>query len=158
MNGEAERLIAELRLGPHPEGGYFRETFRSADRVTTSRGSLRSALTTILFLLTGDSFSAFHRLTSDETWHFYRGDPLTVEIIDAAGRHEQRALTADGPWQAAVPAGAHFASHVENPLGYALVGCDVAPGFEYSDFFLATRSVLIAAYPQHLALIAKFTR
>jgi predicted cupin superfamily sugar epimerase len=158
VNAQAERLIAELRLTPHPEGGYFRETFRSADRVTTSRGGTRSALTTILFLLTGEAFSAFHRLTSDETWHFYRGDPLTIEIIDAAGRHDRRELTADGPWQAAVPAGAHFASHVENPIGYALVGCDVAPGFEFSDFYLATRSVLIAQYPHLAPLIAKFTR
>lgn len=158
MNSEAQRLIAELRLAPHPEGGYFRETFRSTGRVTTVRGSTRSALTTILFLLTGDAFSAFHRLTSDETWHFYRGDPLTIEIIDAAGRHERRVIAADGPWQAAVEAGAHFASHVENPLGYALVGCDVAPGFEFSDFFLATRAVLSAAYPQHGGLIGKLTR
>ena len=158
MNPEARRLVGELRLAPHPEGGYFRETFRSTERVTTGRGSERSALTTILFLLTGENFSAFHRLTSDETWHFYRGDPLTIEIIDAAGRHERRRLSAEGPWQAAVSAGAHFASHVENPLGYALVGCDVAPGFEFSDFFLATRSVLIAAYPQHAGLISKLTR
>jgi predicted cupin superfamily sugar epimerase len=158
LNAQAERYIAELRLAPHPEGGFFRETFRSADRVTTWRGSTRSALTTILFLLTGEAFSAFHRLTSDETWHFYRGDPLTIEIIDAAGRHDRRGLSADGPWQAAVPAGAHFASHVENPHGYALVGCDVAPGFEFSDFFLATRHVLIAQYPQHAALIVKLTR
>ena len=158
MNFEAKRLITELHLAPHPEGGYFRETFRSADRVTTARGTQRSALTTILFLLTGEAFSAFHRLMSDETWHFYRGDPLTVEIIDAAGRHERRELGPDGPWQTAVHAGAHFASHVANPIGYALVGCDVAPGFEFADFFLATRGVLTAAYPQHAALIGKLTR
>jgi predicted cupin superfamily sugar epimerase len=158
MNVEAERLIGELRLAPHPEGGYFRETFRSPDRVTTARGTSRSALTTILFLLTGEHFSAFHRLTSDETWHFYRGDPLTIEIIDSAGRHERRNLATHGPWQTAVSAGAHFASHVEHPLGYALVGCDVAPGFEFSDFFLATRPVLIAQYPQHARLIVKLTR
>lgn len=158
MNSEAQRLITDLQLVPHPEGGYYRETYRSADRVTTPRGTTRSALTTILFLLTGEQFSAFHRLTSDEIWHFYRGDSLSIEIIDAAGRHERRVLGTGGPWQTAVPAGAHFASHVGNPLGYALVGCDVAPGFEFSDFFLATRSVLIASYPQHAPLIVKFTR
>jgi predicted cupin superfamily sugar epimerase len=158
MNADAERLIAELRLARHPEGGYYRETYRSAERVTTPRGAERAALTTILFLLTGEDFSAFHRLTSDETWHFYRGDPLTIEIIDAAGRHERRVLSAEGPWQTAVPAGAHFGSYVANPPGYALVGCDVAPGFEFSDFFLATRGILTAAYPQHAGLIAKLTR
>jgi predicted cupin superfamily sugar epimerase len=158
MNAEAQRLIAALRLAPHPEGGYFRETFRSADRVTTGRGTTRSALTTILFLLGSDDFSAFHRLTSDEIWHFYRGDSLAVEIIDPAGRHERRVLGPDGPWQTAVPAGVHFASHVEHPDGFALVGCDVAPGFEFADFFLATRSILTAHYPQHAGLIAKYTR
>jgi predicted cupin superfamily sugar epimerase len=158
MDSRAERLIADLRLAPHPEGGFFRETFRSGERVTTGRGTSRCAMTSILFLLTGANFSAFHRLTADETWHFYRGDPLTIEIIDAAGRHERRTLGSDGPWQTAVPAGAHFASHVENPIGFALVGCDVAPGFEFSDFYLATRAVLIAQYPQHAALIARFTR
>jgi predicted cupin superfamily sugar epimerase len=158
MHPEAERLIAELRLAPHPEGGFFRETYRSPDRVTTPRGTSRSALTSILFLLTGDNFSAFHRLASDETWHFYRGDPITVEIIDAAGRHEQRKLGPDGPWQTAVGANAYFGSHVEREDGYALVGCDVAPGFEFADFFLATRSILTLAYPQHAQVIARLTR
>ncbi|MFN2461972.1 MAG: cupin domain-containing protein [Candidatus Velthaea sp.] len=158
MHRDAERLIAELRLQPHPEGGFYRETYRSPERVTTPRGTLRSAITTILFLLPGDTFSAFHRLTSDETWHFYQGDPLTIDIIDAAGRHERRSLSGDGPWQSAVPAGAHFAAHVECSGGYALVGCDVAPGFEFADFFLASRAMLIAAYPQHAPLIARLTR
>ncbi|GAC1583733.1 MAG: cupin domain-containing protein [Candidatus Velthaea sp.] len=158
MHAEAQRLLIELKLQPHPEGGFFRETYRSPNRVTTSRGTTRSALTSILFLLTGESFSAFHRLTSDETWHFYLGSPLAVEIIDAAGRHERRTLSSRGPWQTAVPAGAHFGSHVLEPEGYALVGCDVAPGFEYADFHLATRSMLIAAYPQHAPLIVRLTR
>jgi predicted cupin superfamily sugar epimerase len=97
-------------------------------------------------------------LTADEAWHFYRGDPIAIEIIDRAGRHERRVLAADGPWQTVVPAGSHFASHVETPAGFALVGCDVAPGFEFADFFLPPRSVLSAQYPQHGALIARLTR
>jgi predicted cupin superfamily sugar epimerase len=115
-------------------------------------------MTSILFLLTGENFSAFHRLSSDEAWHFYRGDSMAIEIIDAAGRHERRSIGPDGPWQTVVPAGTHFGSHVPNPLGYALVGCDVAPGFEFADFYLATRSVMLAQYPQHAQLIAKLTR
>jgi uncharacterized protein len=158
MHETAQHLIRELRLVSHPEGGYYRETYRSAERVTTRRGSERSALTAIYFLLTSENFSAFHRLNADETWHFYRGDPLAIEIIDATGRHERRILGPDGPWQTTVPAGAHFASHVETPGGYALVGCDVAPGFEFADFFLATRTILTAAYPQHAGIIARFTR
>jgi len=158
MHPEATRLIAEYRMQPHPEGGYYRETFRSKDRVTTTRGTTRSALTSIVFLLTGEAFSAFHRLSSDEVWHFYRGSPLAVEIIDAAGRAERRMLSADGPFQTAVAAGAHFGSHVLDPEGYAFVGCDVAPGFEFADFNLATRSVLMLAYPQHAPLIVSLTR
>jgi hypothetical protein len=158
MHPDARRLIEELRLEPHPEGGFFTETFRSALRVTTPRGVERSALTSILFLLTGENFSAFHTLAADETWHFYRGSPITIETIDPAGRHDQRVLSADGPWQSAIPAGVTFASHVEDRLGYALVGCDVAPGFEFADFILETRAALTAAHPRHARLIARFTR
>ncbi len=95
MHPEAQRLIAAFRLQPHPEGGWYRETYRSAERVTTARGAVRSATTSIYFLLTAQTFSAFHRLASDETWHFYRGDPVTLELIDPAGRHERRVLGAD---------------------------------------------------------------
>lgn len=158
MHDDARALIAELHLAAHPEGGYFRETFRSAQTVLTARGEARSALTMILFLLTGETFSAFHRLAADESWHFYRGDPLAIEIIDPAGRHERRELGAGGPWQTVVPAGAYFASHVEKPDGYALVGCDVGPGFEFADFFLPSRSVLTAQFPQHANLITRLTR
>ena len=158
MHPEAQRLISALRLQPHPEGGWYRETFRSAERVTTSRGGTRSAATAIYFLLTAETFSAFHRLSSDETWHFYRGDPIAIEIIDAGGRHEKRVIGAGDALQTTVPAGAHFASHVDTPGGYALVGCDVAPGFEFADFQLTTRAMLTAAYPQFGPLIARYTR
>lgn len=158
MNAEAQRLIAAFRLQPHPEGGWFRETYRSAERVTTERGSVRSATTSIYFLLTAQTFSAFHRLASDETWHFYRGDPVTIEIIDASGKHEARTLGARDVLQTTIAAGAHFAAHVDTPDGYALVGCDVAPGFEFADFHLTTRSMLTAAYPQYGPLIARYTR
>jgi predicted cupin superfamily sugar epimerase len=158
MHPEAQRLIAALRLQPHPEGGWYRETYRSADRVTTSLGTVRSASTAIYFLLTADVFSAFHRLSSDETWHFYRGDPVLIEIIGAVGTHEQRIIGNGDALQTTIPAGAHFAAHVDVPDGYALVGCDVAPGFEFADFQLTTRSTLSAAYPQFGPLIARYTR
>jgi hypothetical protein len=158
MHAEARRLIAELNLTPHPEGGYYRETYRSAESVTTALGAQRSALTSILFLLAGDEFSAFHSLASDETWHFYRGDPLAIEIIDPAGRYERRAIGPAGPWQTAIAAGAFFASHVERSAGYALVGCDVAPGFDFADFVLPDRATLVARFPRHAATIARFTR
>jgi predicted cupin superfamily sugar epimerase len=157
MHPDAQRLIDELGLAPHPEGGYYRETHRSADTVHTARGE-RSALTVILFLLTGENFSAFHRIASDEAWHFYAGDPITIEMIDERGQHDRRVLAAEGPWQTVVPAGRLFGSHVENRLGYALVGCDVAPGFDFADFAQPSRTELVAAYPQHAPLIARLTR
>ncbi|HTW86230.1 MAG TPA: cupin domain-containing protein [Candidatus Sulfotelmatobacter sp.] len=158
MHPEAERLIASLRLQPHPEGGWFRETYRSAELVSTDRGTRRSATTSIYFLLTDAAFSAFHRLASDETWHFYRGDPVTIEMISPSGHHERRVLGTGDAWQATVPAGTHFASHVDVAGGYALVGCDVAPGFEFAEFHLTTRATLTAAYPQFGPLIARYTR
>ena len=158
MHSEAQRLIAAYRLQQHPEGGWYRETYRSAERVTTSRGTVRSATTSIYFLLTSDVFSAFHRLSSDETWHFYRGDPVTIEVIEASGRHESRILGADDVLQTTIVPGAHFAAHVDAPDGYALVGCDVAPGFEFAEFQLTTRSMLTAAYPHLGPLIARYTR
>jgi predicted cupin superfamily sugar epimerase len=155
MTGDAAGLIAALGLVEHPEGGYYRETYRSSAAVETPRG-IRSAFSSILFLLTGDSFSAFHRIASDEAWHFYRGDPIAIEILDGDRSHRRVELRAVGPWQTVVPAGAAFASHV---LGdYALVGCDVAPGFDFADFELCDRTALASAYPAHTSLIERLTR
>jgi predicted cupin superfamily sugar epimerase len=158
MHPEAARIIAALDLAPHPEGGWYRETFRSVRTVTTSGGATRSAATSIYFLLTSEAFSAFHRIASDETWHFYRGDPIAIEIIAASGAAARRVLGEDLALQATVEAGAYFAAHVETQGGYALVGCDVAPGFAFEDFELAERSALAAAYPEHAALVERFTR
>ncbi|MDB5095078.1 MAG: putative protein of Cupin superfamily [Candidatus Eremiobacteraeota bacterium] len=158
VHPEAERLIAALHLTPHPEGGWYRETYRSPDRVTTSLGTVRSATTSIYFLLTSDVFSAFHRLASDETWHFYRGDPVTIEVIAPSGTHQRHVIGAGDALQTTIAANAYFASHVDTPDGFALVGCDVAPGFDFADFHLTTRSMLTAAYPQFAPLIARYTR
>ena len=158
VHTEAQRLIASLHLRPHPEGGWYRETYRSAERVTTERGAVRRATTAIYFLLTASTFSAFHRLASDETWHFYRGDPVTLEIIDPSGVHARKVIGHGDDLQATIAAGAYFAAHVDAADGWALVGCDVSPGFEFADFQLTTRSMLSAAYPQHGPLIARYTR
>ena len=158
MHPDAVALVASLRLKPHPEGGYYAETYRSRERVTTSRGSDRAALTSIYYLLTADGCSAFHRLASDETWHFYKGSPLTLELIDPAGRYEARTIGPDGPWQTALPAGTHFAAHVDAEEGWTLVGCDVAPGFEFADFQLTTRTTLTLAYPHLGPIIYRYTR
>jgi predicted cupin superfamily sugar epimerase len=136
MNTRATQLIQELGLQPHPEGGFYRETFRSPARVITDDRPARSALTTIYFLLAAGSFSAWHRVRSDEVWHWYEGEPLELLLASPDFSAGQRRVL--GPVGAAiepvvtVPAGWWQAAR---PLGaYALCGCTVAPGFEFEDF------------------------
>ena len=136
MHKRATDLIRELRLQPHPEGGYFREIFRSPNKVQPlDERSARSALTTIYFLLIEGQHSRWHRVRSDEAWHFYEGDPLEVYWIDGQGVVHQEALgteTSDTHPMCVVPAGCWQAA---KPLGaYSLMGCTVAPGFEFQDF------------------------
>ncbi len=154
----AEELIAKLQLVPHPEGGYFREMYRSELRVTVADGRDRSAITSILYLLFDEQFSAFHAIASDEIWHFYRGDALAIDVIDAAGRHEQRILGGSGVLQTTLTAGTLFAAHLNGAGGCALVGCDVGPGFDFTDFEMPARQALIARYPQHEELVTRWTR
>jgi len=159
--------IEQLGLIAHPEGGHYRQTYRS--NATIAREALPSGFagsrpisTAIYFLLTGQEFSAFHRLQSDEMWHFYAGATLEVHMIDPDGIHSEILLGADVAekqvLQAVVPAGCWFGSRLQNPNSYALVGCTVAPGFDFEDFEMAERAELIAQYPQHNALIRTLTR
>lgn len=158
----ADELIALLDLRPHPEGGFYRELFRSASHVTTtdSRGT-RTALTTIYFLLPGDTHSRWHQVDSDEVWHFYEGDPLELLELDAAGRSlvRHRLGPADGTGQLpvhAIPAGAWQAAR---PIGsYTLVGCTVGPGFDFADFRMladdaALADVVRRAWPMAASLV-----
>jgi uncharacterized protein len=157
MHDEIERLIGELELAPHPEGGWYRETYRSTLTVA-AYGSPRAALTNIYFLLSGETFSAWHRIDADETWHFYRGTGLVIFVIGTDGRFEERVLGPDGPWQTTIPAGLLFASQATPSNGYALAGCSVAPGFEFAAFELPPRDALLASYPQHADAIRRLTR
>lgn len=160
----AQYWIERLHLEPHPEGGYYRQTYKSEleiDRLP-GFGGPRAAATAIYFLLEGRHFSAFHSLRSDEMWHFYAGSPLVVYVIDPAGEYSSILLGCDPDagqlFQAVVKAGCWFASHVADWKGWALVGCTVAPGFDFADFELARREELIAKYPQHREVIRKLTR
>lgn len=140
MHARAEELIAELALEPHPEGGFYREIFRSALLISPADGrGARAALTTIYYLLPAGETSRWHRVTSDEVWHFYEGGPLELLELDADGRslarHRLAAVATDtqapvrtipaGHWQAARPLG-----------DYVLAGCTVSPGFDFADFTL----------------------
>lgn len=158
--------IEKLKLEPHPEGGYFRQTYKSdlviPGEAVQGFAPPRVASTAIYFLLEGQDFSAFHRLRSDEMWHFYTGSPLLVHVIGPPAHHSSFLLGADPEagqvLQAVVPAGAWFASHVADWRSWSLVGCTVSPGFEFDDFELAKRNELSAEYPQHREIIERLTR
>ena len=167
MSNSAETWIKRLKLEPHPEGGYFRQTYRS--EITLGRECLpagfrgpRVASTAIYFLLHGQEFSAFHRLKSDEVWHFYTGSSVSVHVINAGGTYSELRLGIDmdageAP-QHVVPAGCWFASHVTDWKSMALVGCTVAPSFDFDDFEMGKRAELITNYSQHRNLIELLTR
>jgi len=136
LDPRAEHLIRALDLQPHPEGGYYREIFRSPHRVSPRDGRPdRSALTTIHFLLTRGQHSRWHRVASDEVWHFLAGDPLQLCWIE--GEEQARVVTLgeselDGPFVEVVPAGCWQAARTMG--AFSLVGCTVGPGFEFADF------------------------
>lgn len=159
---DADEIIRLLDLAPHPEGGAFRETYRSREIVPTDRGP-RAASTAIYFLVRRGTFSALHRIRSDEGWHFHRGDPLRIVVIAEDGSRTDHLLGSDlargeRP-QAIVAAGAWFGATLEpGGAGHALVSCTVAPGFDFADFELGDRQALIALFPQHEAIIRTLTR
>jgi len=167
MNSQdAPYWIHHLHLDPHPEGGYYRQTYR-ADVILAEaalpngfRGA-RAASTAIYFLLDGRDFSAFHCLRSDEMWHFYAGGTLILHVIDPAGQYSTILLgnnpEAGEEFQAVVKAGCWFASEPRDPNSCALVGCTVAPGFDFADFELANRQ-LTRRFPQHREIIERLTR
>lgn len=157
----AEYYVEQLNLLPHPEGGYYKETYRDQQSVLNRNDKERSASTGIYFLMTKGNFSAFHKIESDEMWHFYDGSALEVIILHENGQIEAIQIGKDiekgQKLQAVVPAGKWFASRV-NEGDYALVGCTVAPGFDFEDFVMAERKELINLFPQHQSIITELTR
>jgi uncharacterized protein len=156
-----DELIRRFDLQPHPEGGFFRETYRSADAIQRDGSAdTRSASTAIYYLLCDGAHSAWHRIQSDEVWHFYAGDPLNVYVLEDDGALTVHRLGnalehADCVFQAVVPSGRWFAAQCDDAASVALVGCTVAPGFEFSEFEIARVEALLREYPQHHALIGK---
>ncbi|MEQ9263348.1 MAG: cupin domain-containing protein [Owenweeksia sp.] len=159
--------VEKLQLQPHPEGGFYKETYRSTETIDTSAlperfGGNRTFGTAIYFMLTAENFSAFHRIQSDETWHFYTGQGLKVSMIHPNGIYEEIQLGAQPErgqvFQATVPAGVWFGSKLIKPEGWCLVGCTVAPGFDFADFEMADRAELIREFPQHQQKIEQLTR
>lgn len=162
----AEYWIQKLELQKHPEGGYYRETYRSNDLIKKdgllSRATdKRNSSTAIYYLLSDKDFSAFHCLKSDEIFHFYHGSPLQVHILTSSGEYQSVLLgdtTAENPlFQLVINQGDWFASEVSQPNSYSLIGCTVSPGFDFSDFELACADKLSQLYPDYQELIFRLT-
>jgi hypothetical protein len=154
---QLQQLINNLELQAHPEGGYYKETYRSAQ---TLDGQDRQLLTSIYFLLTAENVSRFHRIKSDELWYFHAGSPLIVHTLSERG-HEQHHLGLDLSkgqqpflW---IPKDTIFGSSILDAEGYALVSCAVAPGFDFRDFELFTAEQLLLKFAAHREIIERLT-
>jgi predicted cupin superfamily sugar epimerase len=133
----ADAIIALLGLQPHPEGGHYRETFRDTAGAPEA-GSARAVSTAIYFLLRAGEVSRWHRVDAAEVWHWHAGAPLQLSVADTTGRHDLRLgvdLAAGERPQAVVPA--HAWQQAQSLGDWTLVGCTVAPGFEFAGFEMA---------------------
>lgn len=164
MNAQA--IIQQLELQEHPEGGYFKETYRSDEIIPNSSLDAkyigdRNYCTGIYFLLTSEKFSAFHKVNQDEMWHFYKGNSLKLHMITPEGAYSFVMIGNDLEKgevpQYTVKGGDWFAAEVPESNAYALVGCTVAPGFDFADFVLPKREGLTTLFPHHKAIIHKLT-
>jgi len=160
-------LIQRYGLESHPEGGWYKQSYKSKEQIATEAlperfGASRVFSTAIYFLLEKGNFSAFHRIKSDECWHFYAGDPLLIYIIEQTGELKVISLGSDHEsgqsFQYVVPANCWFASRPAPGSEYCFVGCTVSPGFEFDDFELADASELSTIYPQHKPIIIELCR
>jgi predicted cupin superfamily sugar epimerase len=166
MNNSIKDLISKLELEPHPEGGFFRETYRSKGEI--SKNSLeedykgkRNYSTCIYFLLTSENFSAFHRIKQDEIWHFYDGSPIDLHVISDSGLYTNHAIGIDLQKgevpQFVVPGRSWFAAEVVDQNAYSLIGCTVSPGFSFEDFELIAKDELISLFPDKEKIITRLT-
>ena len=162
-----DQLIQKYNLEPHPEGGWYKQTYKSneqiaADALPERFGVNRVFSTAIYFLLEKGNFSAFHRIKSDECWHFYAGGPLVIYIIEQNGELKIISLGNDlekgQSFQYVVPANCWFASRPAYGSEYCFVGCTVSPGFEFKDLELADATELSVVYPQHKSIIEELCR
>lgn len=159
MTDRVKELVKQLQLLPHPEGGFYKETYRSLQSIDTEAGP-RNLCTVIYFLLTSENISKFHRIKSDEHWFWHEGDSLTIHLLSEKG-HEKIGL---GPVdklgnfpQQVVKANTIFGSTVDTEDSYVLVSCVVAPGFDFKDFELFDTETLCKSFPENKAIINRLT-
>ena len=162
-----DQLIHHYKLEPHPEGGWYRQTYKSNELIAANAlpkrfGADRAFSTAIYFLLDKENFSAFHKIKSDECWHFYAGDPLLIYIILQNGTLNIITLGNEfekgESFQYVVPANCWFASRPAPGSEYCFMGCTVSPGFEFDDFELGGAGELASAFPQHATIINELCR
>lgn len=171
-----KKWIDLLKLERHIEGGYYGIFYKSSDKILTlddkysnpgldsNERTERHAGSSIYFLLEKEDFSAWHRLNSDEIWHYYDGgSPIDIYIINEYGCLIKQTLgnpllSDEASFQVVIKAGDWFTAEVRDKSSFALMGCTVSPGFEYCDFTLADRHILVYQYPEHSDIINKLTR
>lgn len=163
----AQYFIEKLNLVPHPEGGFYKQTYCSHEHIPVNglppRFSGRRPLSTaIYYLLRENDYSAFHRIKSDECWHFYAGGTLLVHVIEENGKYLSirlgNSLQHGDLFQFVVPATSWFAVEPASPTAFALTGCTVAPGFDFEDFEMGRRTDLMVQFPQYERILAKLCR
>ena len=166
LSAEALAIIKRYQMMRHPEGGYYAEFYRSSgtisgNELSSTHDGPRSFMTSIFFMLTSGEISRLHRLRSDEIWYFHCGASVTVHIITPGGRYKTKFLGSFSDsracHQVVVKAGSWFGATIDSPDSVALVGCAVAPGFDFADFELADRTALAKQFPQHKAVIERLT-
>jgi hypothetical protein len=165
MHPNAKKYIKQLQLKKHPEGGYFKEVYRSGEIILPEHlpkryMKSRNFSTSIYFLLEGKQFSLFHILKSDELWHFYDGSSVLLYIINQKGKLSVNKLGRDEDCelQLTIEKQNWFAAEVEDKKSFSLFGCTVSPGFEFEDFEMGRRDELIKNFPLHSDLIIRLTK
>ena len=167
MNEKAKYYINKLKLQKHPEGGYFNEIYRSGEMFEASvlperyMGN-RAFSTSIYFLLDGKDISTFHKLQSDEIWHFYDGSPVRIYIITPERALEERVLgynlDNNETLQTVINKDSWFGAELVDKSSFCLVGCTVSPGFDFQDFEMGKRELLLKEYPEFSGTILRLTK
>ena len=167
MNYKACKYIEKLQLKAHPEGGYYKEVFRAgeiilADHLPQRYKTARNYTTSIYFLLEGKQVSNFHRLKSDEQWHFYDGSSIVIYVIEEGGNLNKillgRNIEKGESLQTVIKHNSWFGAELLDKTSFALIGCTVSPGFDYNDFELGKRTMLLNEYPNYEYIITKLAR